>query len=88
MTKFSLIGVAAIAVTTAFSASALAQHRPAHPANANANAHAYACGYQEPGNPYSQQEDYLAWSGWRARGGWDDRVDTNCLSTRPGRVGF
>jgi hypothetical protein len=86
MIKFSLIGVAAIAATTALSAPAFAQHRPAHVANANP--HAHTCGYQEPGNPYSQQEDYLAWSGWRARGGWDDRVDTACLSTRPGRVGF
>lgn len=30
------------------------------------------CAYHEPGNPYSREEDYLAWSGWRARGGWDD----------------
>jgi hypothetical protein len=34
--------------------------------------HGGYCGYHEPGNPYSKEGDYMAWSGWRARGGWDD----------------
>jgi len=88
MLRLSLIGVAAIAATTAFAVPAFAQHRAAHIANASAYAQANICGYQEPGNPYSKEEDYIAWSAWRARGGWDDRVDTDCLARRPGRVGF
>ena len=84
MIRLSLIGVAAIAATTAFAVPAFAQHRITHVANAYAQAGPGGCGYQEPGNPYSKQEDYMAWSAWRARGGWDDRVDTNCLLGRRG----
>ncbi len=80
MTRLSLLGIAALAATTAFAAPAFAQHRIAHPYNTYAQAG--VCGYQDPGNPYSKEEDYQAWSAWRARGGWDDRVDTNCLSGR------
>lgn len=87
MIKLSLIGIAAVAAVTAFAAPAFAQHRVAHVA-ANAYAQSGVCGYQDPGNPYSKEEDYMAWSAWRARGGWDDRVDTNCLSGRMSRSGF
>jgi len=38
-----------------------------------------SCAYHEPGNPYTPQEDYIAWSAWRSRGGWDDRKDWNCV---------
>lgn len=86
MIRLSLIAVAAVAATTAFAVPAFAQHRTAHFANAYAQAN-NVCGYQEPGNPWSQQEDYMAWSAWRARGGWDDRVDTDCLN-RMSRRGF
>ena len=88
MTRLSLIGVAAVVAVTAFAAPALAQHRATRVAHAYAQANAGVCGYQEPGNPWSQQEDYLAWSAWRARGGWDDRVDTDCMARRAGRFGF
>ena len=37
------------------------------------------CPGHEAGNPYTKEEDYMAWSGWRARGGWDDRNDMNCV---------
>jgi hypothetical protein len=30
---------------------------------------------QEPGNPYNEQTDYMAWSAWRALGAWDSRND-------------
>jgi hypothetical protein len=86
MTKLTLIGIATVAAATAFAAPAFAQHRVAHFANTYAQAN--VCGSQESGNPYSKEEDYIAWSAWRARGGWDDRVDTNCLSSRMGRGGF
>ena len=88
MIRLSLIGVAAIVATTAFAAPALAQHRTARVANAYAQAGVGVCGYQEPGNPWSKDEDYLAWSAWRARGGWDDRVDTDCMAKRTGHFGY
>ena len=90
MTRLSLIGIAAVAVTTAFAAPAFAQHKATHIANAyaqNAYAQAGACGYQEPGNPWSKSEDYMAWSAWRARGGWDDRNDFNCAPVHPYHYG-
>jgi hypothetical protein len=30
---------------------------------------------QEPGNPYNEQIDYLAWSAFRESGAWDSRND-------------
>jgi hypothetical protein len=86
MTKLTLIGIAALAATAAFAAPAFAQHRVNHIANTYAQAN--VCGYQDPGNPYSKEEDYTAWSAWRARGGWDDRADPDCLARRQGRFGF
>ena len=82
MTKISVLGIAAVAAATAFAVPAFAQHRMMYPANPYAQTG--ICGYQDPGNPYSKEEDYMAWSAWRARGGWDDRVDTNCLQGRRG----
>ncbi len=82
MTKISLLGIAAVAAATAFAAPAFAQHRMVYPSYTYAQTG--ICGYQEPGNPYSKDEDYMAWSAWRARGGWDDRVDTSCLQGRRG----
>jgi hypothetical protein len=29
----------------------------------------------EPGNPYNEQTDYMAWSAWRQGGAWDSRND-------------
>ena len=54
--------------------------------------HAYAqtdsCADHEPGNPYSKDTDYMAWSAWRVRGGWDASNDYNCLPGRMSRTGF
>jgi hypothetical protein len=36
------------------------------------------CRYHQLGNPYTPEEDYVAWSAWRARGGWDDRSQGTC----------
>ena len=55
---------------------AIAQHAVVHPSY---QAQYDACPGHEPGNPYTKEEDYMAWSGWRARGGWDDRNDFNCV---------
>ena len=37
------------------------------------------CATREAGNPHSKYCDYLAWSGWRRRGGWDSQLDNACL---------
>jgi hypothetical protein len=38
------------------------------------------CATRQAGNPYSKYCDYVAWSGWRRRGGWDSSLDNACLS--------
>ena len=73
MTKFKLVGAAAV-VSSALAGPAMAQHvtsHPHYPARSN-------CEYREPGNPYTPQSDYMAWSAWRARGGWDSSGDDAC----------
>jgi hypothetical protein len=74
MTKFRLIGVAAV-LSSVLAAPAMARHVIAHPGHYALSTY---CATIEPGNPYSPMFDYLAWSGWRARGGWDSRGDDAC----------
>jgi hypothetical protein len=76
MTKFTLFGVAAI-LSSALAGPAMAQHLAAHPEYFNVQTG--TCGNREAGNPYSKDEDYMAWSAWRSRGGWDDHNDWRCL---------
>ena len=71
MTKFTLIGAAAV-VATVFAGPAMARHVVAHQAESN------YCATIEPGNPYSQVNNYAEWSAWRQRGGWDSRGDDAC----------
>jgi hypothetical protein len=78
MTKLNLLA-AAVVLSSALAAPAMAQHRVYHP---DTYAQSGYCAYHEPGNPYTKEEDYIAWSGWRARGGWDDRNDWNCTPIR------
>ena len=78
MTKLSLLGVAAAALMLA--APAAAQSRPTH--FVNAYAQAGSCAGYEPGNPYNKDTDYLGWSAWRVRGGWDASNDYRCAQTR------
>jgi hypothetical protein len=73
MTKFKLIGAAA--VLTVLAGPAMARHVIAHPAH---YARSTYCATIEPGNPHSPVYDYQAWSGWRARGAWDSRGDDAC----------
>jgi hypothetical protein len=75
MTKFTLIG-AAIVVSSALAGPARAQHAVAHPDH---YAQTNACQNMEPGNPYNRDEDYMGWSAWRVRGGWDDHNDWRCM---------
>jgi hypothetical protein len=37
------------------------------------------CATREAGNPYSKYCDYMGWSSWRRRGGWDSTLDNACL---------
>ena len=59
-----------LATLTAMVAAGSAMARPAGPASYSASIY---CATREAGNPYSKYCDYIAWSGWRRRGGWDPR---------------
>ena len=81
MTKLTLLGAAVILAASTLPGPATAQHRiVAHPIPHYAETG--VCPGHEAGNPYTKEEDYIAWSGWRARGGWDDRNDFNCAPPR------
>ena len=86
MTKFSLIGVAAVAAYATLAVPAFAQHKMTPPVNAATEGD--WCAGREPGNPYNKAEDYMGWSAWRVRGGWDDHNDFNCGPSRMNRPGF
>jgi hypothetical protein len=81
MTKLTLFGAAVVVLCSTLAGPALAGHRVTHPSDTYAQGD--WCANREPGNPYTKEEDYIAWSAWRARGGWDDRNDFNCV---PGRA--
>jgi hypothetical protein len=81
MTKFSLIGAAAV-LSSVLAGPAMAQHVVVHPGY---YAWSTYCATREPGNPFSEQYDYMTWSAWRARGGWDSRSDDACLHNPPPR---
>jgi hypothetical protein len=76
MTKIKLLGATAALSAVLLAGPTMAQDvrsRPDHNTQSN------YCANREPGNPYNKEEDYMAWSGWRARGGWDSRLDDACL---------
>ena len=75
MTKLALLGAAAV-LSSVLAGPALAQHVAVNPDNIIQNGF---CPGHEPGNPYTRSEDYMEWSAWRARGGWDDHNDWYCL---------
>jgi hypothetical protein len=77
MTKLAVLA-AAIVLSSALAAPAMAQHR-GHP---DTYAQSGYCAHHEAGNPYTREEDYVAWSAWRARGGWDERNDWKCTPAR------
>jgi hypothetical protein len=85
MTKLTLLGAAVIVAISTLAVPATAQHRVTPAVNPYTEGD--WCPGREPGNPYARQEDYIAWSGWRARGGWDDRNDFNCPQYRLHRYG-
>jgi hypothetical protein len=74
MTNLRLIGAAAV-LSTVLVGPAMARHGVTHPVQQTESTY---CATIEPGNPFSPVYDYMAWSGWRARGGWDSRGDDAC----------
>jgi hypothetical protein len=83
MTKLTLLGAAVIVAISTLAVPAMAKHRVTHAVNPYTEGD--WCPGREPGNPFTKEEDYMAWSAWRARGSWDDRNDFNCV---PGRVHY
>jgi hypothetical protein len=74
MTKFRLIGVAAV-LFSVLAGPTMARHvisRPVYPAQS------IFCATREAGNPHSKYCDYIEWSKWRQRGGWDSSLDNAC----------
>jgi hypothetical protein len=67
--KIKILGAAA--------AFALAAH-PALAGHVSSTGQSIFCATREPGNPHSKYCDYMAWSGWRARGLWDSSLDNAC----------
>ncbi len=78
MTKLRLLGAAII--LSLLAGPAMAKHvkqkrvisHPRHPAQ---NA---VCDPRDPGNPYSRKYEFLEWTAWRKRGGWDTRNEWTC----------
>jgi hypothetical protein len=81
MMKFRLIGAAAV-TSSVLAGPAMAQHVISNPGY---YAWSTYCATREPGNPFSEHYDYMTWSAWRARGGWDSRGDDACLRNPPPR---
>jgi hypothetical protein len=75
MSKFAWLGGAAL-LASLMATPSMAQQVVGHP---NYVEQTGVCPGHEAGNPYSKEDDYMAWSGWRSRGGWDDRNDLNCV---------
>lgn len=85
MMKSSLIGVAALA----FAALAVPSYAQSVPSRfVNSYALANYCADHEPGNPYNKETDYMGWSAWRVRGGWDASNDYNCIPSHMRHGGF
>jgi hypothetical protein len=74
MTGFKLIGVAA-ALSSLLAGPATARHVISSPSRP---AQSIFCATREAGNPHSKYCDYVAWSKWRQRGGWDSTLDNAC----------
>jgi hypothetical protein len=81
MTKFRVIGVAAVLV------SVLAGPATARPVISTPwyPAESIFCATRQAGNPHSKYCDYTLWSSWRKHGAWDATLDNACYFN-PGYV--
>ena len=86
MTKLSVLGIAAVAAYATLAVPCSAQQRSMHFVNAYAQAN--FCADHEPGNPYNKDTDYMGWSAWRVRGGWDPTNDYSCTPSHMNHGGF
>jgi hypothetical protein len=87
MTKFRLIGVAAV-LFSVLAGPAMARHVIA---STDGYAQSIYCATSEAGNPHSKYCDYMAWSAWRQHGAWDSTLDNACWhnpSYVPGECGW
>jgi hypothetical protein len=78
MTRFWLLGAIAILLT----APTMARQLASSPAR---QGQSVFCATRDAGNPHSRYCDYIAWSKWRERGGWDSSLDNACIHN-PGFV--
>jgi len=85
MTKLTFLSAVVIAAIPTLAGPVAAQQKVLHSAQVYAQGW---CPNREPGNPYTKEEDYTAWSAWRARGGWDDHNDFDCLRDHRHAAGF
>jgi hypothetical protein len=93
MLKFGLIGAVAV-FSSVLAGPVMARQLISRPAQS------IFCATREAGNPHTKYCDYLAWSKWRQRGGWDSSLDNACLQdpgfipaecggfSQPGQVSF
>lgn len=79
MTKFRLIGLVAVLFSMLASPVLARISGPSRPVQS------VFCATRDPGNPHSKYCDYIEWSKWRQRGGWDSSLDNACFHN-PGFV--
>ena len=70
MTKLRIFG--AVALLSVLAGPALAREAIVRPDTYYYYVRNARCAHHQLGNPYTPEEDYMAWSAWRARGSWAD----------------
>ena len=80
MTKFRLIGVAAV-LFSVLAAPAMARqviYTPGYYAPGYYPVESIFCATRQAGNPHSKYCDFITWSSWRKHGAWDATLDNAC----------
>jgi hypothetical protein len=72
MTKLGILGTTLVICSLLVGPAVAKKAATSHPATAA------VCDPRDPGNPFSKAYDYMTWSAWRRRGGWDDRAEYTC----------
>jgi hypothetical protein len=78
MTTFKLMGAAAVVFSVLAGLSLLASPAMARHIISGPVHQSVYCATREAGNPHSKYCDYIMWSKWRQRGGWDASLDNAC----------
>jgi hypothetical protein len=66
MTKLGILGAALVA-SSLLAAPVMARQAVVYP---DPYAYRARCAHHQLGNPYTPEQDYIAWSAWRSRGSW------------------